>query len=206
LSEALMATVTPSRVLADAYTGSVERARSMLERYGPFIERSGSVEALPGLATARATLALVEGDYEDVFDQAARMEGATLACPTDFYSVVGHAALAGKDERWMSHAVEKLTKHAARSNLVTARRHTAEAGLMALAGDRARAIELYRAVIEEWRELQIPLDLALCQMDFAVAIGSPDGDRDAEEATSFFKRAGNDFLVARLDSWNSAPA
>jgi hypothetical protein len=42
-------------------------------------------------------------------------------------------------------------------------------------------------------------------MDFALAIGSPEADSDAEEAAAFFKRAGNDLLVARLDSANLAP-
>jgi hypothetical protein len=134
------------------------------------------------------------------------MEATGFSCPTDFFNVIAHAAVAAGNERWAQHAVEKLANHAARSALVTARRHTAEAGQAAVDGDRAGALELYRKVIEEWRELQISLDLALCQMDFAHAIGSPEADADAEEAAAFFKRAGNDLLVARLESRKLTPA
>jgi class 3 adenylate cyclase/tetratricopeptide (TPR) repeat protein len=198
LSETLMATLTPSRVVADAYTGSIDRPRDLLERYGSFMERSGQIDALPLLATARATLALVEGDYGAVFEQASRMDGLPLACSTDFYCLVAHAALATKEKTRMTYALQKLIDHTARSALVTARRATVKAGLEAIDGDRARAIELYRKVIEDWRGLQVPLDLALCQMDFALGIGSPEADHDAQEAIAFFERAGNDVLVTRL--------
>jgi hypothetical protein len=186
--------------------GSIERPKALLERYGPFIERSGSIDSLPALVTANATLAFIKGDQEAVFEQAQRMDASGLASPTDFYNVIAHAAVAARNQHWATHAVQKLTNHAARSTLVATRLHTAEAGQAAVGGDRPRALELYRKVIEEWRELQVPLDLALCQMDFALAIGTPEADSDAEEAAAFFKRAGNDLLVARLESANLAPS
>jgi class 3 adenylate cyclase/tetratricopeptide (TPR) repeat protein len=203
LSEVLMAALAPCRALMDVYTGSLERPKSLLDRYGPIIERFDSIDSLPTLANAHATIAFVEGNLEHVFEQAARMgEARGLSCPTDFFSIVAHAAVAAGNERWAQHAVAKLKGHAARSALVTARLHTAEAGWTALSGDRAEALDLYRKVIEEWRVLQVPLDLALCQIDFALAIGSPEADADAEEAAAFFKRAGNELLVARLESRN----
>jgi hypothetical protein len=134
------------------------------------------------------------------------MDGLPLACSTDFYCLVAHGALATKEKTWMAYALQKLNDHSARSALVTARRGTVTAGLEAIGGDRSRAIELYRKVIEDWRALQVPLDLALCQMDFALGIGSPEADNDAEEAVAFFKRAGNDLLVARLESRNLTPS
>jgi tetratricopeptide (TPR) repeat protein len=206
LSEGLMATLVPSRVLADSYSGSLERPRDLLEQYGPFIERSGQVDAVPVLSSARATLAFVEGDHETVFKQGARVEGTMLGCPTDFYSVIGHSALVTGNAYWMAHAVQRLTDHTARSSFVTARRRTAEAGMAIVGGDRARAVELYRNVIEEWRGLGIPLDLALCQMDFALGVGSPEADDDADEAIAFFRRIGNELLAARLESRNLTPA
>jgi hypothetical protein len=206
LSDVLMAALAPCRAILDVYTGSVERPKALLDRYGPILERSASIDSLPALANAHATVALIEGDLDRVFEQAERMEATGFSCPTDFFNVIAHAAVAAGNERWAQHAVEKLANHAARSALVTARRHTAEAGQAAVDGDRAGALELYRKVIEEWRELQIPLDLALCQMDFAHAIGSPEADADADEAAAFFKRAGNDLLVARLESRKLTPA
>jgi tetratricopeptide (TPR) repeat protein len=206
LSESLMAILVPSRVFVDAYTGSIERPRDLIEEYAPFSERSGQIDALPIFATARASLAFVEGDHRAILEQAGRMDVLATVFPTEFYSVLARAALAMKDESWMSKAVQKLNAHSARSPLVDARRHTAEAGLEALAGDRTRAVELYRKVIDDWRALQVPLDLALCQLDFALSVGSPEADRDTEEAAAFFARAGNDFLVARLESSRLATA
>jgi hypothetical protein len=49
-----------------------------------------------------------------------------------------------------------------------------------------------------WDELDIPLDKAFAQMDYALLVGGPEAATAAGEARTFFELAGNRHMLERL--------
>ena len=77
---------------------------------------------------------------------------------------------------------------------------TLQAGRLALEGRTDESLRHYRAVIEEWREADLPLDLALTLVERAWLLGSVDAEAAAglDEARSVLSRMGADGLLERL--------
>jgi len=78
-------------------------------------------------------------------------------------------------------------------------RRTAEAGLAALDGRLDVAARSYSEAIAAWRKLDSPLDVALCELDFATFVpGDDEADAAAEHARTVFERLGAIPLLERL--------
>jgi hypothetical protein len=109
-----------------------------------------------------------------------------------------HAAL------WLGDAARARTALAAmqafRGRWMAATRLTGEAGIASLEGRYEAAAAAYARALEAWRELDSPLDLAMCGLDRASVRGAevPAGDED-DEAREIFTRIGAVPLLARLD-------
>ncbi|MBV8300324.1 MAG: hypothetical protein JOY68_00190 [Candidatus Dormibacteraeota bacterium] len=91
-------------------------------------------------------------------------------------------AMAGFHGRWMATA-----------------RQTVEAGLAALEGRVAEASGAYRQAVETWRTLDVPLDLALCDIDMVDLLGPQSADMSAAaEAEEILTRLGATPFLERL--------
>ncbi|MGH2449561.1 MAG: hypothetical protein ACRDFS_13295, partial [Chloroflexota bacterium] len=87
-------------------------------------------------------------------------------------------------------------------------RQTVEAGLAALQGQEDDAGRLYRSCVEAWRAIDVPLDLALCELDMVTLLGSqrPEAVADAAtEAREIFERLGAKPFLERLNSALTSP-
>ena len=82
------------------------------------------------------------------------------------------------------------------------------AGLTALTGDLAGAGDRYAAAAAAWRALDVPLQLALCQLEAAhlLAPGSAQSADAAAEARSILEGLRATALIDRLDRGLSEPA
>jgi hypothetical protein len=95
------------------------------------------------------------------------------------------------------HALDAISAHGA---WVDATKETLRAGLMALDGRMTAAVDAYTDAVRHWRELEVPLDLGLCQLEFATMVGAQHaGARAAaEEAKEIFIRLGSPPMLERL--------
>jgi hypothetical protein len=83
---------------------------------------------------------------------------------------------------------------------MAAMRRTSEAGLAALEGRVEAATEAYREAIEAWRALDCTLDLALCELDLVLLLGSDHPDATAgKEARDIFTELGAKPFLERLN-------
>ena len=74
---------------------------------------------------------------------------------------------------------------------MAAERLTVEAGLAALEGRADESAAGYRTSVEAWRALDCTLDLALCELDLVLLLGSDHPDaRVAKEARDIFTDLG----------------
>jgi tetratricopeptide (TPR) repeat protein len=80
--------------------------------------------------------------------------------------------------------------------------HTFEAGRLALDGRHDEARAAYRKVIEEWRGLDLRLDLALALFERSRLLGAADEEAqaDRDEAAQIVAAMGADGLLERLEA------
>ena len=81
-----------------------------------------------------------------------------------------------------------------------AARETTRAGLAALRRNVEQATDGYRRAVAEWRAMDVPLDLALCDLDMVTLLG-PDGaaEETLREAREILERIGVTPFLERLD-------
>jgi class 3 adenylate cyclase/tetratricopeptide (TPR) repeat protein len=149
---------------------------------------------------ARSQVHLAIGELETAYQDAAtalEAEASGINSPNAL-AVEMHAAL------WLGDAARARTALAAmqafRGRWMAATRLTGEAGIASLEGRYEAAAAAYARALEAWRELDSPLDLAMCGLDRASVRGAevPAGDED-DEAREIFTRIGAVPLLARLD-------
>jgi tetratricopeptide (TPR) repeat protein len=197
-----------AHALLAAYRGEAQTARAVLEEARPLVAASTSPQDHFGFEITSAWVALIQGAAEAAYDCGRRaLEPAQLMAYAAgvLYPVLGRAALWLRDEAKVSEALEGLEEtrtHLARSE---AARETLRAGLAALK-ELPEAQERYREAARHWRELELPLELGLCQMDCAFLLGPDDSQAAAaaQEAKEIFTRLQATPLLDRLEGFARA--
>jgi hypothetical protein len=115
--------------------------------------------------------------------------------------MAGRAALWARDRAAAEQAAERLRQTGIHGRVIHACTHTLDAGLAALDGDLDRAATGYADAARDWRELNAPFELALCDLDFVRFVGGerPEVDEAAREAREIGERLGATWLLGRLD-------
>jgi class 3 adenylate cyclase/tetratricopeptide (TPR) repeat protein len=182
-----------------AYRGNFEAARDLLARTNADIEASTSMQDKAYRLTAELVVAHIEGDLERAFEWIDVAKRAGYPGFSEMWPPYARAALWAKDPTRLRDAIDGYKAKASRGDLYRAQIATMEAGVLALERSREEAVEAYLQAIQQWRELDIPLGLAHCQLDFAVSCpDAPEAAAAAAEATRFFSDAGTTPLVRRL--------
>ncbi|MEA2499158.1 MAG: hypothetical protein QOH26_1563, partial [Actinomycetota bacterium] len=151
-----------------AYTGELEQAHLAMERFERFAEGSTSRQDEAGIATSRALIALIEGDYARCLDVTNRGKDEIVFTMCTPQGVLFRAALWGQNVDEARLQLEKLRKTTLQNPWIEAHRATLEAGIAALEGDRQRALDLYDDALRRWDAIDIPFGKASCQTDMAL--------------------------------------
>ncbi len=121
---------------------------------------------------------------------------------------LGRAALWAGDVERLEAAIETIAGSGLRGRTVSAFLATFRAGLEALQGQPGVALDRYADAAALWRRLDLPFQLALCQLEGARLL--PDGlagtESMADEARTILVGLGADALLARLEEGFSAVA
>ena len=191
--------VLGTRATLAAYRGQSTEADVLIvsaDAVAPPATRPGFVASRIAL---RAEIAALAGDPRQASEDgltAARMESSiTTAGPAVRW------ALWSEDVGRAREAMSILRETPERGRYVAALRSSLGAGLAALEGRRADAVTDFRAAAAIFRELDLPLDLGLSQLEYAARVGPDDaGARAAaEEARAIFDLLGAGALRERLD-------
>ena len=162
----------------------------------------------------QGAVAFVEGRLEQAYeDEMAAGAMISWSAPTA-YLTAARAALWLSDGARARTALERLdaTTH---GPAISAAHAEIEAGLLALAGDARAAGPRYREVLDAWRDLGLPWDVALTAIEMAVLLGptGPGVAAAAGAARDIFARLGAIRLSTRLaeamgwgDGGDGAPA
>jgi class 3 adenylate cyclase/tetratricopeptide (TPR) repeat protein len=186
-----------------AWRGDPGAEAARLAEIEPLIARWTNPQWAATIPWVRSQLALVSGDLEESYQQA--MRGVAIArgdvlTAVVLYATAVRAALWLRDRERAADALQALDAITARGAWADATRETCRAGLLALDGRMGEAVAAYADAAGHWRELEVPLDLGLCQLDFATLAG-PDlveARAAAEEAKAIFTRLGSPTMLERL--------
>ncbi|MEA2499316.1 MAG: hypothetical protein QOH26_1721, partial [Actinomycetota bacterium] len=182
----------------EALAGNLRAAEKHLAAFADFIGDSSSVQDQSELAAYSAVIAFVKGDFEGVRASVAAGTEAGVHVMLEPFGVVGRTAVWSGDLDEARAELHRLERSVLQNDWKNSRMRTLVAGIQALEGDRDGAIESFRGVLQEWDALSIPLDKALCQMDFAITVGGSESAEAAAEAERFFAEVGNDYFLERL--------
>ncbi len=121
--------------------------------------------------------------------------------------LAGRAALWAGELRRTGQIIAEIERSGLHGRSLDTIRMTLEAGLAARRGEVATALEHYADAAATWRRLDVPLQLALCQMEAATFLpaGSEEALAEAAEARRTLEGLGAVALLARLDSHHAAP-
>jgi class 3 adenylate cyclase/tetratricopeptide (TPR) repeat protein len=152
-------------------------------------------QIVAGVTFARAWSAFVAGDLEAAQRLAAEAAASWLGPErVDAWTLAGRAALWLRDAAGASLARGAVASANVSGRAVDARLQTLDAGLSTLRGEPA-ARDAYRIAAESWRQLDLPLHLALCELDEHLLSG--DGE-PPEEALRILEELKADGLVSLL--------
>ena len=157
------------------------------------------------LDLGRAWIALADGRLAEANRWA--MRGASLATG---YSVTGfplaaRAALWAGDADGVRAAVDAFEAIGVHGRAIEAARRMLQAARAAVDGRAADSVAAYVEAARRWRELAADFELAMSQMDFALAHGDtePAARAAAEEARGILSRLGATTLLERLERGSS---
>lgn len=175
-----------------ALRGETAAAR---QRLGAWSSMIGDSPFLPGRMThlnARAMIALASGDLDEALRKT--REGIALdpggSNSAYTFLISARAGLWLRDSAWPREVLVQMA--AFRGRFGKALRHTVEAGILALDGASEAALATYREALSLWRALDLPLPLALCELDMALLLGldhTPVREA-ADEARQIFEELG----------------
>ena len=191
-------TILPPLIIYLSWVGDLEAAHRLTSSLD-FGFDSSTVQVAAGTVEAALIFAFVANDNSVLAQHASHIDrlGEGWISPTTGVSLArsayhaGDIELAKKGRGWIGSSVID-------SPWLQASLGTVDAAVAVLEGDRARGVELYEHTIGRWTDVDLPLDKALCQFDFALLVGSPEADTARSEAITFFENAGNSHLVERL--------
>jgi class 3 adenylate cyclase/tetratricopeptide (TPR) repeat protein len=135
-----------------------------LDALGPLpADADSQIQA--GVTFARAWAAFIEGGFETSHRLAEEAAHGWLGPErVDAWALAGRAALWHGDVASATSARDAIRSSNLPGRTVDARLLTADAGIAALRGELT-AHDAYRAAAQAWRQLDLPLHLALCQLD-----------------------------------------
>lgn len=176
-----------------AITGDAERSRSRLAEAEQLERATTNLQDATAIAQAKALVALAQNEPEDAWE-AARVDAPVgYKLPGEMYMVRGRAALWLRDIDRLTKVIDAMQASGLRGAMFTLRKRTLEAGSAALEGG-AEAPELYATAAQQWSDLGLPWDLAMCRLDTAIALGDADA---AADAAAFFEAIGLTVLAER---------
>ncbi len=150
---------------------------------------------MAGVTFARAWSAFVSGDLDAAQRLAAEAAASWLGPErVDAWTLAGRAALWLRDPAGASLARGAVASANVSGRAVDARLQTLDAGLSTLRGEPA-ARDAYRTAAESWRQLDLPLHLALCELDEHLLGGNGE---PPEEALRILEQLKADGLVSLL--------
>lgn len=194
-----------------AMSGDVERTQTLLSEGEEAFRALGGEEdtMLAGLTTKLTTLgftALAQGDFAAAFRDTYR------AIELDPVGINSGSAMviAARAALWLRDVDKLRMVHEAtlrlRGRFIAVERRTCEAGIAGLAGRLDDAAEIYRDAIEQWRTLDIALEIGQCELDVVMLLGAQNVDSFmAKEAREIFERLGATVLVERLNQLTRPP-
>ena len=190
----------PIAAVAEAFSGNLELAEGYIAKIEAFVTDASSLQDYAALAIARATSALVRGDYATAMNPAEDMDWGGFWEAFSTHLTPGRAALWAGRLDVAKDQLDVLDRSVLRNAWQSSRRKTLEAGILALEGERDRAVGLYKEALASWDELDLSLGRALCQMDFALLVGGPEAHEARDAAEAFFQEAGNEIFVRKLQA------
>jgi class 3 adenylate cyclase/tetratricopeptide (TPR) repeat protein len=184
--------------LRDDFDGAAERMLAVEES----TSESSSAQDLAALRYVQGWLALARGDLAAA--QRLSFEGgeAYVANASLSGPVASHAALLLGDLE-ASRRADQLTRTGwAPGAWLEGSLRNSEAGILALEGRVDEARRLYRRVIEQWRQMELPMDLALTLVERARLLGHVDADAAAgrDEAAEIFAAMGASGFLERVEA------
>jgi hypothetical protein len=191
LAEAYRIAIGSSAAIIHALRGDA-RPMAALDRLGP-MPATIDPQVAAAISHARAWSAFAAGQLAEAWQLSMSAAGDSLGAERAHQlTLAGHAAVWSRDGGALSKALTDLRAMGLRGRAVAAACLTLEAGERALAGS-ADASAAYHTAADAWRELDLPLDLALCLAEAQLA-----GDGDGAEAAALLGRLGADALLGRL--------
>jgi len=185
-----------------AFRGDSERADAMLERAKPLVAEA-SLGALAAHQTyIEASVGAVAGRLADSYRLAAN--GMATANSTH---AVFNADWAARTGLWMADqgrvrkAADAFASFRYPGRVFKAMNIQGQAAADALEGRAGDATSRYLEATRLWRDLDVPVPLALALTDMSIALGTsdPKGAAAAEEARAIWTRLGSPPMLARLD-------
>jgi class 3 adenylate cyclase/tetratricopeptide (TPR) repeat protein len=193
-----------ARAILAAFRDEAETAHALLEEARPLVEASTSPQDHFGHAITSAWVALIEGDAESAHEHGLRAleAGVLMGYTPATYAVLGRAALWLGDEERLAAALRGMEEIPTRFARSEASRVTLAAGLAALRGEGPQARERFAEAARRWRDLDLPVDLGLCQTQYALLLGpdDPQAAAAAQEAREIFARLDSPPLLRRLEA------
>jgi tetratricopeptide (TPR) repeat protein len=145
-------------------------------------------QALATLEDIFGAIALADGRLEAAMEHSIKAaEMIAWVAPVSYLNAA-HAALWLKDAERARDILRRL-RDTTHGPAIAASGSTIVAGLSALAGDRNDALDGYRAALDAWRDLGLPVDAALTAIDMATLLGPgiPAVEAAAAEARETFR-------------------
>ncbi len=182
------------------FRGDIAGGIAVFDELAEAVASSEFVHTRATYLETRALVSLLAGDLESSCEQAVM---AVAADPEGINSpnalaVQAHAALWLYDPARATLALTGMRGF--RGRWMAATRATTEAGLAALRSELDDAAAMYERARRSWSDLRSPLDLALCDLDTALLLGSHTaGVNAAKEARKRLTEIGAVTLLRRLD-------
>ena len=188
---------TSAAIVIDAARGEdVSDRLALLERV---LMAGTDVQAQASVWDTQGNAALAQGRLAEAYEALLTSGGMISWSAPTAYQSAARAALWLKDPARARAALEKLdgTTH---GPAITAAHATIATGLMVLEGTVEDAATAYRENLESWRELGLPLDVALTTIDMAVLLGPshPGVAAAAETGREILTRLGARTFLAQL--------
>jgi class 3 adenylate cyclase/tetratricopeptide (TPR) repeat protein len=163
--------------------------------------------------TRRSMAALAVGRPDDALRdaEATTLEVRATGLSTSLLEtavLTARAALWAGDLERLARAIDDIRASGIRGRWLSAAAATLGAGLEARRGDAARAADGYAEAAGAWRALDVPLQLALCQLEAARLLPekSAEAGEAADEARAILNGLRATTLLARLDRGLAEPA
>jgi hypothetical protein len=153
-----------------AFRGEVHAADEILASLAPLLETSSDPQDRAIQNAYTAGVALAAGRYADSIALGLAIDRNVGLDVTVAYRTIGmaaHAALADRSAEVANALLAKLLDLAIHGRWARATRRTIEGGVAALEGRTGEATAAYTDAVRIWRDLDLPLELALCGVEMA---------------------------------------